>query len=128
MISNIKKNKLLECLAANLGNITLSCAEAGCSRWTYYNLYEKNADFKKQADDIQNIALDAVENALLRNIRDGDTTAIIFYLKCKGKSRGYVEKTDKSIFIQPIVWNEELMPMLDISDDTMDSDNNDGSI
>lgn len=94
MISNIKKNRLIESLRNNLGNITLSCEEVGIDRTTYYRLLEKNAEFKKEVDEIQNICLDVVENALFRNVKAGDTTAIIFYLKTKGRKRGYTEKQE----------------------------------
>jgi len=94
MISNIKKNKLLESLRNNLGNITLSCEEVGVNRSTYYSLMEKNAEFKSEVDEIQNMCIDVVENALFRNVRAGDTTAIIFYLKTKGRKRGYTERQE----------------------------------
>lgn len=94
MISNIKKNKLLESLRNNLGNITLSCEEVGLNRSAYYSLMERNAEFKAEVEEIQNICLDVVENALFRNVRAGDTTAIIFYLKTKGRKRGYSERTE----------------------------------
>ena len=38
--------------------------------------------------------LDYAESKLVENIGKGDTTAIIFTLKTKGKSRGYIERSE----------------------------------
>lgn len=37
---------------------------------------------------------DFVENALLQAIKDGNVTAMIFYLKTQAKDRGYVERQE----------------------------------
>jgi hypothetical protein len=86
------KIALLEAMEQNLGNITMACKSVGCARNTFYKHYRKDEEFKKQIDEMQSIALDFVENALMHRIKQGDTTAIIFYLKCKGKERGYVDR------------------------------------
>ena len=45
-------------------------------------------------DDIADITLDFVESQLHQQIKDKDTAATIFYLKTKGKKRGYIEKQE----------------------------------
>lgn len=42
--------------------------------------------------DIEDTYLDIAESKLIKKIREEDTASIFFYLKCKGKKRGYVEK------------------------------------
>jgi hypothetical protein len=92
-IKHIKK-QLLEALEQSLGVVTTACKKVGIGRTTFYNYYNSDAEFKKQVDDIENIALDFVESQLHKQISDGNTTATIFYLKTKGKKRGYVERQE----------------------------------
>lgn len=98
--SNIYDN-LLKALEQNLGIVTLACKAAGCDRGTYYLYLKKYPEFKKAADAIQEITIDFVESKLLNNIKAGDTTAMIFYLKTKGKDRGYSQDNNINVQIQP---------------------------
>ena len=50
--------------------------------------------FEKDVNEIQNIALDFAESQLHKQIGDGSTAATIFYLKTKGKKRGYIERQE----------------------------------
>ena len=49
---------------------------------------------------------DITEMKLMDNINKGDTTAIIFRLKTRAKSRGYVEQVDYSDVTPPELKNE----------------------
>jgi ACT domain-containing protein len=91
---NLKKTAFLAKYEASLGNITMSCKEAGVSRTTYYRWREDDENFRQSVDDIEEMSIDFAESALKKQIQDGDTTAIIFYLKTKGKKRGYTEKQE----------------------------------
>tara|TARA_R100000700_G_C3177093_1_gene152134 strand:+ start:4213 stop:4557 length:345 start_codon:yes stop_codon:yes gene_type:complete len=102
-----KKETFLKCLRNNLGHISRACESAKISRGTYYKWIDE-AEFKEQVDAVNEGLVDHVEHQLLKKIDMGDTTAIIFYLKTKGKNRGYVEKQEVSLSkpIEDINFNE----------------------
>jgi len=90
----LKKEQLLEALEKSLGIVSTACQSVGISRTTYYKYYNEDKDFKQSVDNIDDIAIDVAESKLLELINDKNITAIIFYLKTKGKKRGYVEKQE----------------------------------
>lgn len=88
------KKEILEALEKTLGNVTTACKMVGVGRTTFYDWMNNDEEFKKEVDDIQNITLDYVEGKLIKQIREDNITSIIFYLKTRGKSRGYVERQE----------------------------------
>ena len=88
------KKKLLVALEKSLGVVTTACKNVGVHRSTYYDYYNNDPEFKKGVDDIQNVAIDFAESQLHQQIQDGNTSATIFFLKTKGKKRGYVERQE----------------------------------
>ena len=124
---NLKKN-LIQAMENALGIVSTACEMADVSRNTYYRYYKEDEAFKKEIDDICNVALDFAESKLFSRIKGyehaedkvfndngtpmivptikhypPDPTSIIFYLKCKGKKRGYVEKTEVDTTTRTIV-------------------------
>ncbi len=92
--SDIVKKHLVEALEKSLGVVTTACKNTGVNRSTFYEWYNKDEEFRKQVDDIGNVALDFAESKLHEQIMDNNTSATIFYLKTKGKKRGYVERQE----------------------------------
>lgn len=93
-IGHIKKDAIIEALGKTLGVVTTACKQVGIARSTFYEWYNNDNEFRTAVDDIQNIALDFAESQLHKQIKDGNSTATIFYLKTKGKKRGYVERQE----------------------------------
>ena len=104
---HIKNEAILEALIKSLGIVTTACKQVGISRTTFYERL-KDPIFKKQVEDVENIALDFAESKLHSQIQDGSTAATIFYLKTKGKKRGYIERQEiehqGGITIEPKDW------------------------
>tara|TARA_S200002703_G_scaffold30768_1_gene26765 strand:- start:171 stop:536 length:366 start_codon:yes stop_codon:yes gene_type:complete len=88
------KKAVLESLEKSLGVVTTAVKQVGIARSTFYDWMKNDQEFASQVDDINNIALDFAESQLHKQIRDGNTSATIFYLKTKGKRRGYVERQE----------------------------------
>lgn len=88
------KKAVLDALEKSLGVVTTACKESGISRRTFYSWKEEDEEFAKAVNEIQEVSLDFAESKLLTRIKKEDTTAIIFYLKTKGKGRGYIERSD----------------------------------
>jgi predicted transcriptional regulator len=91
---HIKKEAILKALENSLGVVTLACKQADIPRSTYYKWLKEDNEFAKSVKEIENIALDFAESQLHTQIKDGSTSATIFYLKTKGKKRGYIERSE----------------------------------
>ena len=92
--TDILKKNLLSALEKSLGIVTTACKIVDCNRSTFYKYYNNDQDFKNAVDELENLTLDFVESKLHKQIKDDNTTATIFYLKTKGKKRGYVERRE----------------------------------
>jgi hypothetical protein len=85
---------MVEALSKSLGVVAVACKEVGICRQTHYDWYKNDPEYKTAVDDISEDAIDFAESMLYRQIEAKDTTATIFYLKTKGKSRGYIERQE----------------------------------
>lgn len=109
-----RQEKFLSALQDAGGNITAACMKSGIrSRQTIYN-WMNNPDFKNEVEVINESSLDYVESKLMTAIQNDNITAIIFYLKTKGKKRGYIETIENQITSNAF---EDLMRKLDQEED-----------
>ena len=83
-----RQRQFLDTLNKSLGILTLALQQSGVRRDEYDGWMEE-MEFEEQVNLISESSLDFVENQLMRQIREGDLSAITFYLKTKGKHRGY---------------------------------------
>ena len=88
------KKALLDALEKSLGIVTTACKMVGIDRTTFYNYVNNDEEFAKAVKDIDNVVLDFAESQLHKQIKDSNTAATIFYLKTKGKQRGYIERQE----------------------------------
>lgn len=90
-----KRKLLIRELMHNGNDVASACAVADCSR-AQFNYYRREyPEFDLRVDEIAQQITDRVEGALLKQIlEDNNTSATQFYLKTKGRERGYAEKTE----------------------------------
>lgn len=92
MAARLTKTKIKKALIDCKGNVTDVAKSLNCTRKTVYNYINKYDDVKEARLDATEAAIDYVENKLFSKIEEGNITAIIFYLKTIGKTRGYIER------------------------------------
>jgi hypothetical protein len=113
--SNNKKEIMLTCLKNSMGIVSTACEKADIARKTHYEWYNNDPEYAAQVDAIQESCIDFAESKLMElingakhevatakgevlTVQDGpNPTACIFYLKTKGKKRGYVEKSELEV-------------------------------
>jgi|TARA_R100001480_G_scaffold45791_1_gene59073 hypothetical protein len=91
---HIKKESMLKALEKSLGVVTVACRKTDIPRSTFYKWLNEDEDFAVKVREIENIALDFAESQLHEQIGNANTAATIFYLKTKGKKRGYIERQE----------------------------------
>ena len=94
-----KKKAMIAALEKSLGIVTDACKIVGISRDTHYEWLKVDETYKAAVESIQDITLDFAESKLHSLIKNDDTTATIFYLKTKGKKRGYIERIENDLSI-----------------------------
>lgn len=106
------KRVFLDALSKSLGVVTQACQVTGVGRTTHYAWMRQDPDYARAVEAIEEEAVDFGESKLLQLIngvtvekkgRDGeavvykdkpDVAAVIFFLKTKGKRRGYTERVE----------------------------------
>lgn len=96
----VTDNEIKEALLAVGGIYTAAVTwlkhkkEKETNRKTIERRVKASADLQEARKEATEILLDVSENKLLQLINQGDRSAIIFFLKCKGKDRGYIERQE----------------------------------
>ena len=88
--------QVAEALRKSGGLKTEAAKQLGCVPTTIANYIGRHDELKKVEAQCVEDQLDIAESALFQHIEGGNIPALLFYLKCKGKHRGYIEK-DKGI-------------------------------
>ena len=113
--TNTKKEALIKALEKTLGIVTSACTLAKVSRSQHYHWLNNDPEYKRSVTDLENIALDFAESHLHDLIKEGSPAATIFFLKTKGKRRGYIETTAIEVTEKkPLTWMDEVISRKEI--------------
>ena len=88
---------MLEALEKSLGVVTTAAKSVGIDRSTHYKWMESDPDYKAAVESLADVALDFAESQLHKQIQNGEVSSTIFYLKTKGKKRGYIERQELEV-------------------------------
>jgi len=88
---------MLDALKKSLSSIAPAAEAVGIDRSTHYKWVESDPEYKAAYEDIKERRIDYVETQLHKLIQEGNTAAIIFFLKTIGKKRGYVESQEINV-------------------------------
>ena len=89
-----RKERMMAALARHDGEVAAACRDADVHRSTHYNWLSTDPTYKALLEDLGNDRLDMVESALFKGAVDGCAKRQIFYLRTKGKQRGWVTSSE----------------------------------
>lgn len=109
-------------------NVAYMCTQLGMHRRSFYRWKEKDPEFARACEEIQEEIYDDAEYRLQKKIHeDKDTASLIFFLKTKCKHRGYIEKqevehtTGKRFEVEITTINGESQDQDKVEQETKDS-------
>lgn len=94
-------NALLKCD----GFVMRAAKMLKCHYNSLHDFIQKDVILTELISDITEFRLDETESSLMNLIKRGNYNAIQFFLRCKGKHRGWVEDTTTAKLDKPIIFN-----------------------
>lgn len=85
-------DKVCEALTAARGNVTVAARSLGYTRAWMHMLIAKHPELKAAKEAGEELRLDIAESALDKAVEAGEAWAVCFFLKTRGKARGYTER------------------------------------
>jgi len=82
------KRKFLDAIRKH-GGITAAARATNISRSCHYEWYHADEAYKREFEDIEDEQVEYVESKLMEHIDAGSEQSIHFYLKYKGRTRGF---------------------------------------
>jgi len=91
-------NKIIqEALENNFSILVNSAQEIGCSRQVLKKWIDEDVVLQEYYKTGKEKLKDMVEFQLLKNIKDGKETSLIWYMKTQMKDRGYIDRSNLEV-------------------------------
>jgi len=90
----ISAKEMIKAIEGSRGFVTVIAKRLGCTRSHAHVLINKYPTVKQALHDERETLKDFAEGKLFGQIDEGNTTAIIFYLKTQAHDRGYRERRE----------------------------------
>lgn len=101
----INKKQFIEAFLENQGQVVQTCIQLKLGLTTFYRWKREDPEFKKVIDEGEKVLVDVAEQALFNNIFAQKEASIFFFLKKKGKEKGYAEASPLD-FVNLEGWRE----------------------
>lgn len=106
-MTKLNRKKVKEAIKDCYGLFSIVAKKCGVARSTMHDFIhkERNKDLLKLVRDEQEKILDIAEKVIFKKIGEENLKATQFYLKMKGRSRGYIERPEIEI---PVLQQNQL--------------------
>lgn len=89
-----KKANFIRVLTDCLGIVSQAVQQTGVPYKTFCHWRDTDMEFAEMlTNDVEDRAIDYVESKLLKRVKDEDTSSIQFFLRTRGRRRGYGDET-----------------------------------
>ena len=92
----ISKSQYVEALRAARGLVSVAAERLGMTPNGVYKAIQRMPELREVQEEATEKMLDFAEAKLYQHIADDNLQATVFYLKTRGKHRGYVEKQEQA--------------------------------
>ncbi len=92
--ARVTDTQIEEAISHSDGLYSLAAARLGVTATTVARRVLKSERLQEAVKSASDKSLDLAESALMKAVEAGEAWAVCFFLKCKGKGRGYVERQE----------------------------------
>ena len=90
----VTNKQILKAFEGSGGVVSTVAETLSVSRQLIYNRLKDSSELREAKEQAIEEGIDIAESMLIKKIKDGCITSTIFFLKTRGKRRGYTEKME----------------------------------